>query len=126
MGRENNTNGMAKEMKKEKDVYMTLEKDKYYIVLSEMPEDKFHMVAYDTTGKVYDDFEDHSVASIMYEGLLALLRKRSEEVFRCGEAEIEFNLSADEMAIAFNPEDSEEKLDMAENVIKVDFGKEHR
>jgi|TARA_R110000823_G_scaffold9603_2_gene33344 hypothetical protein len=111
-------------MKKEMDSIMTLEKNKYYIVLSEMPDDKFHMVAYDTTGKKYETHEDHSVASIMHEGLLALLRKRGEEVFRCGEAEIEFNFVANEMAVDYLDETGE-RLDMFENVIRVDFGKEH-
>jgi hypothetical protein len=102
---------------------MSLEKDKYYIILSELPEDRFHMVAYDTTGKKYETFEDHSVASIMHEGVLALLRRRGDEVFRCGEAEIEFGFAAKELKVQYQ-QDTGEILDIPENVIKVDFGKD--
>jgi len=102
---------------------MSLEKDKYYIILSELPEDRFHMVAYDTTGKKYETFEDHSVASIMHEGVLALLRRRGDEVFRCGEAEIEFGFAAKELKVQYQ-QDTGEMLDIPENVIKVDFGKD--
>jgi hypothetical protein len=45
-------------------------------------------------------------------------------VFRCGEAEIEFNFVANEMAVDYLDETGE-RLDMFENVIRVDFGKEH-
>ena len=125
MGRRINTYGVVKEMKKKDiDTMMTLEKDKYYVIISELPDDQFHLVAYDTTGKEYKTFEDHSVASIMHEGVMALLRRRGDEVFRCGEAEIEFNFSAKELQIEYQDETGE-KLDMPENVIKVDFGKEH-
>tara|TARA_R110000765_G_scaffold3179_1_gene9934 strand:+ start:8 stop:385 length:378 start_codon:yes stop_codon:yes gene_type:complete len=125
MGRKNNTYGVVKEMKKKDiDTMMTLEKDKYYVIISELPDDQFHLVAYDTTGKEYKTFEDHSVASIMHEGVMALLRRRGDEVFRCGESEIEFNFAAKELQIEYQDETGE-KLDMPENVIKVDFGKEH-
>ena len=125
MGRKNNTYGVVKEMKKkDMDTMMTLEKDKYYVIISELPDDQFHLVAYDTTGKEYKTFEDHSVASIMHEGVMALLRRRGDEVFRCGESEIEFNFAAKELQIEYQDETGE-KLDMPENVIKVDFGKEH-
>ena len=109
--------------KKKTDQSMLLEKNKYYIVLSDLEDDKFHMVTYDTTGKVYDCHEDHSVASIMYEGLLALLRRKGDTVFRCGETEIEFNFNADEIEIDFD-EDLGEILDTSENVVKVDFRKD--
>jgi len=125
MGRKNNTYGVVKEMKKKDiDTMMTLEKDKYYVIISELPDDQFHLVAYDTTGKEYKTFENHSVASIMHEGVMALLRRRGDEVFRCGESEIEFNFAAKELQIEYQDETGE-KLDMPENVIKVDFGKEH-
>ena len=125
MGRKNNTYGVVKEMKKkDMDTMMTLEKDKYYVIISELPDDQFHLVAYDTTGREYKTFEDHSVASIMHEGVMALLRRRGDEVFRCGESEIEFNFAAKELKIEYEDETGE-KLDMPENVIKVDFGKEH-
>ena len=125
MGRKNNTYGVVKEMKKKDiDTMMTLEKDKYYVIISELPDDQFHLVAYDTTGKEYKTFEDHTVASIMHEGVMALLRRRGDEVFRCGESEIEFNFAAKELQIEYQDETGE-KLDMPENVIKVDFGKEH-
>ena len=125
MGRKNNTYGVVKEMKKKDiDTMMTLEKDKYYVIISELPDDQFHLVAYDTTGREYKTFEDHSVASIMHEGVMALLRRRGDEVFRCGESEIEFNFAAKELQIEYQDETGE-KLDMPENVIKVDFGKEH-
>ena len=125
MGRKNNTYGVVKEMKKKDiDTMMTLEKDKYYVIISELPDDQFHLVAYDTTGREYKTFEDHSVASIMHEGVMALLRRRGDEVFRCGESEIEFNFAAKELKIEYEDETGE-KLDMPENVIKVDFGKEH-
>ena len=125
MGRKNNTYGVVKEMKKKDiDTMMTLEKDKYYVIISELPDDQFHLVAYDTTGKEYKTFENHTVASIMHEGVMALLRRRGDEVFRCGEAEIEFNFAAKELQIEYQDETGE-KLDMPENVIKVDFGKEH-
>lgn len=125
MGRRINTYGVVKEMKKkDMDTMMTLEKDKYYVIISELPDDQFHLVAYDTTGREYKTFEDHSVASIMHEGVMALLRRRGDEVFRCGESEIEFNFAAKELQIEYQDETGE-KLDMPENVIKVDFGKEH-
>tara|TARA_R110000824_G_scaffold102893_4_gene244763 strand:+ start:59 stop:436 length:378 start_codon:yes stop_codon:yes gene_type:complete len=125
MGRRINTYGVVKEMKKKDvDTMMTLEKDKYYVIISELPDDQFHLVAYDTTGKEYKTFEDHTVASIMHEGVMALLRRRGDEVFRCGESEIEFNFAAKELQIEYQDETGE-KLDMPENVIKVDFGKEH-
>ena len=125
MGRRINTYGVVKEMKKkDMDTMMTLEKDKYYVIISELPDDQFHLVAYDTTGREYKTFEDHSVASIMHEGVMALLRRRGDEVFRCGESEIEFNFAAKELKIQYEDETGE-KLDMPENVIKVDFGKEH-
>jgi hypothetical protein len=125
MGRRINTYGVVKEMKKkDMDTMMTLEKDKYYVIISELPDDQFHLVAYDTTGREYKTFEDHSVASIMHEGVMALLRRRGDEVFRCGESEIEFNFAAKELKIEYQDETGE-KLDMPENVIKVDFGKEH-
>jgi len=124
MGRRINTYGVAKEMKKkDMNTIMSLEKDKYYIVISELPDDQFHLVAYDTTGKEYKTFDDHSVASIMHEGMMALLRRRGDEVFRCGESEIEFNFAAKELQVQYQDETGE-KLDMPENVIKVDFGKE--
>ena len=124
MGRKINTYGVAKEMKKkDMNTMMSLEKDKYYVIISELPDDQFHLVAYDTTGKKYKTFEDHTVASIMHEGVMALLRRRGDEVFRCGEAEIEFNFSAKELQIEYQDETGE-KLDLPENVVKVDFGKE--
>jgi hypothetical protein len=124
MGRRINTYGVAKEMKKkDMNTMMSLEKDKYYVIISELPDDQFHLVAYDTTGKKYKTFEDHTVASIMHEGVMALLRRRGDEVFRCGEAEIEFNFSAKELQIEYQDETGE-KLDLPENVVKIDFGKE--
>tara|TARA_B100001093_G_C26716216_1_gene965759 strand:+ start:527 stop:865 length:339 start_codon:yes stop_codon:yes gene_type:complete len=109
--------------KKDMNTMMSLEKDKYYVIISELPDDQFHLVAYDTTGKKYKTFEDHTVASIMHEGVMALLRRRGDEVFRCGEAEIEFNFSAKELQIEYQDETGE-KLDLPENVVKIDFGKE--
>ena len=124
MGRKINTYGVVKEMKKkDMNTMMSLEKDKYYVIISELPDDQFHLVAYDTTGKKYKTFEDHTVASIMHEGVMALLRRRGDEVFRCGEAEIEFNFSAKELQIEYQDETGE-KLDLPENVVKIDFGKE--
>ena len=124
VGRRINTYGVAKEMKKkDMNTLMSLEKDKYYIVISELPDDQFHLVAYDTTGKEYKTFEDHTVASIMHEGMMALLRRRGDEVFRCGESEIEFNFAAKELQVQYQDETGE-TLDIPENVIKVDFGKE--
>ena len=67
---------------------MSLEKDKYYVIISELPDDQFHLVAYDTTGKKY-----------------------------------KFNFSAKELQIEYHDETGE-KLDLPENVVKVDFGKE--
>ena len=124
MGRRINTYGVVKEMKKkDMNTMMSLEKDKYYVIISELPDDQFHLVAYDTTGKKYKTFEDHTVASIMHEGVMALLRRRGDEVFRCGEAEIEFNFSAKELQIEYQDETGE-KLDLPEYVVKIDFGKE--
>jgi len=124
VGRRINTYGVAKEMKKkDMNTIMSLEKGKYYIVISELPDDQFHLVAYDTTGKEYKTFDDHTVASIMHEGMMALLRRRGDEVFRCGESEIEFNFAAKELQVQYQDETGE-TLDIPENVIKVDFGKE--
>ena len=57
-----------KELKK-KMKEMNLQKGHYYIILSDLDEDKFNMIAYDTTGNTYDSESDHTVGSITHEGL---------------------------------------------------------
>ena len=52
---------------------MGLAKGNYYIILQDVGNDKFKMMAYDTTGKEHKRETDHSVASVMHEGLVGLL-----------------------------------------------------
>ena len=52
---------------------MNLQKGHYYIILTDVGDDKFKMSAYDTTEKQYKSEADHSVGSIIHEGLVGLL-----------------------------------------------------
>ena len=52
---------------------MGLAKKQLLIILQDVGNDKFKMMAYDTTGKEHKHETDHSVASVMHEGLVGLL-----------------------------------------------------
>ena len=49
---------------------MHLQKGHYYIILTDVGDDKFKMSAYDTTGNKYETEMDHTVGSVMHEVLL--------------------------------------------------------
>ena len=52
---------------------MDLKKGHYYIILTDVGDDKFKMHAYDTTGNKYENEMDHSVGSVIHEGLVGIL-----------------------------------------------------
>ena len=58
---------------------MDLKKGHYYIILTDVGDDKFKMHAYDTTGNKYENEMDHSVGSVIHEGLVGILTGKSEE-----------------------------------------------
>ena len=59
---------------------MDLKKGHYYIILTDVGDDKFKMHAYDTTGNKYENEMDHSVGSVIHEGLVGIL---TGKVKRC-------------------------------------------
>ena len=103
---------------------MQLQKGHYYIILTDVGDDKFKMSAYDTTGNKYENEMDHSVGSVIHEGLVGLLTGKSEEVFNFGMSELALTIQAKEyLAKSYNEEG--EKIKYKDNVIKVDFGNKH-
>ena len=52
------------------------------------------MHAYDTTGNKYENEMDHSVGSVIHEGLVGILTGKSEEVFNFGMSELAFNYTS--------------------------------
>ena len=102
---------------------MNLQKGHYYIILTDVGDDKFKMSAYDTTEKQYKSEADHSVGSIIHEGLVGLLMGKSEEVFNFGTSELAYNYVSKRMFGEVLDEEGK-TVKYKDNVIKVDFGKE--
>ena len=112
-----------KEIKKKMKQF-DLKKGHYYIILTDIEDGKFEMVAYDTTDKDYKHEIDHSVASVMHEGLVGLLQTKGEDLYNFGMSELSFKYSSgrlfDQIA-----EETKKSIKYKDNVIAVDFGKEH-
>jgi len=100
---------------------MNLQKGHYYIILTDVGDDKFKMSAYDTTEKQYKSETDHSVGSIIHEGLVGLLMGKSEEVFNFGTSELAYNYVSKRMFGEVLDEEGK-TIKYKDNVIKVDFG----
>jgi len=100
---------------------MQLQKGHYYIILTDVGDDKFKMSAYDTTGNKYENEMDHSVGSVIHEGLVGILTGKSEEVFNFGMSELAFNYTSKRIFGEVLDEEGE-KIKYKDNVIKVDFG----
>ena len=98
-----------------------LQKGHYYIILTDVGDDKFKMSAYDTTEKQYKSETDHSVGSIIHEGLVGLLMGKSEEVFNFGTSELAYNYVSKRMFGEVLDEEGK-TVKYKDNVIKVDFG----
>lgn len=101
----------------EQEIFATVEKmsllpDRYYIILSPSGDGEFRLTAYDTTSNDYESDEDFNAAFIVQEGLLSLLRSKTDEVFEEGVSTIQAQMLE---------ESSVESV--SENVVKVDFGK---
>ena len=109
---------------------MGLAKGNYYIILQDVGEDKFKMMAYDTTGKQHKRETDHSVASVMHEGLVGLLTTKGEELFNFGFSELAYRYTTgrmfDDMLDEVDREyaDKQKDIKYRDNVIEVDFGKD--
>lgn len=98
------------------DIAMNLEKmsllaDRYYIILTPTGEGEFRLTAYDTTELEYESDEDFNAAFVVQEGLLAMLKENTEEVFEAGVLSIQHQALEEE--VVDNP---------SANVVKVDFG----
>ena len=102
---------------------MGLAKGNYYIILQDVGDEKFKMMAYDTTGKKHDKEADHSVASVMHEGLIGLLQTKGEDLYNFGMSELAFRYTTgrlfDEVI-----EETKEQTKYKDNIIEVDFGSE--
>ena len=59
------------------------------LYLQDVGDDKFKMMAYDTTGKNENEM-DHSVGSVIHEGLVGLLTGKSEDLFNFGMSELAY------------------------------------
>lgn len=103
---------------------MNLQKGHYYIILTDVGDDKFKMSAYDTTGNRYENEMDHTVGSVIHEGLVGLLTGKSEEVFNFGMSELAFNYTSKRIFGEVLDEEGK-KIKYKDNVIKVDFGNKH-
>ena len=104
---------------------MWLAKGNYYIILQDVGDEKFKMMAYDTTGKKHDKEADHSVASVMHEGLVGLLTTKGEDLFNFGYSELAYRYSTGRMFDEILDEvDKHKEVKYRDNVIEVDFGKD--
>ena len=104
---------------------MGLAKGYYYIILQDVGNDKFKMMAYDTTGNTYKTERDHSVASVMHEGLVGLLTTKGEDLFNLGYSELAYRYSTGRMFDEILDEvDKHKEVKYRDNVIEVDFGKD--
>lgn len=102
---------------------MSLLPDRYYIILRSNDEDEFTMSAYDTTNKTYDSDGDYDSAMIIQEGIMDILRTKTEEVYDRGVAAIHFRLAGEEMIEDEDITDPKIIKAVDNNVVKVDFGK---
>lgn len=102
---------------------MSLLPDRYYIILRSNDEDEFTMSAYDTTNKTYESDDDFDAAMIIQEGIMDILRMKSEEVYDRGVAAIQFRLLGEEMLEDEDITDPKIIKAIENNVVKVDFGK---
>lgn len=100
-----------------------LKKGHYYLILTDMGDEKFEMMAYDTTSREYKNEKDHSVASVMHEGLIGLLQTKGEDLYNFGMSELAFRYTTgrlfDEVI-----EETKEQTKYKDNIIEVDFGSE--
>ena len=96
-----------------------LKKGHYYLILTDMGNEKFEMMAYDTTNKTYKSERDHSVASVMHEGLVGLLQTKGEDLYNFGMSELSFQYTTGRL---FDQISEETKPKYKDNVIEVDFG----
>ena len=104
---------------------MGLAKGNYYIILQDVGDDKFKMMAYDTTGKEQKKETDHSVASVMHEGLVGLLTTKGEDLFNFGFSELAYRYTTGRMFDEILDEvDKQKEVKYRDNVIEVDFGKD--
>ena len=104
---------------------MDLKKGHYYIILTDVGDDKFKMMAYDTTGKEHKRETDHSVASVMHEGLVGLLTTKGEDLFNFGFSELAYRYTTGRMFDEILDEvDKQKEVKYRDNVIEVDFGKD--
>ena len=102
---------------------MSLLPDRYYIILRSNDEDEFTMSAYDTTNKTYESDDDFDAAMIVQEGIMDILRTKSEEVYDRGVAAIQFRLAGEEMIEEEGITDPKVIQAVDNNVVKVNFGK---
>ena len=109
-----------KELKKKMKQF-DLKKGHYYLILTDMGNDRFEMMAYDTTNKTYKSERDHSVASVMHEGLVGLLQTKGEDLYNFGMSELSFQYTTGRL---FDQIVEETKPKYKDNVIEVDFGKD--
>ena len=103
---------------------MGLAKGNYYIILQDVGDDKFKMMAYDTTGKEHKKETDHSVASVMHEGLVTLLTTKGEDLFNFGFSELAYRYTTGRMFDEILDEvDKQKDIKYRDNVIEVDLAK---
>ena len=83
------------------------------------------MLAYDTTGKEHKRETDHSVASVMHEGLVTLLTTKGEDLFNFGFSELAYRYTTGRMFDEILDEvDKQKEIKYRDNVIEVDFSKQ--
>tara|TARA_R100001129_G_scaffold42343_1_gene29073 strand:- start:67 stop:420 length:354 start_codon:yes stop_codon:yes gene_type:complete len=104
---------------------MGLARGNYYIILQDVGNDKFKMMAYDTTGKKHKKESDHSVASVMHEALVGLITTKGEDLFNFGFSELAYRYTTGRMFDEIlDEEDKLEEVKYRDNIIEVDFGKD--
>jgi hypothetical protein len=102
---------------------MSLLPDRYYIILRSNDDNEFTMSAYDTTNRTYENDDDFDSAMIIQEGILDILRTKTEEVYDRGVAAIQFRLAGEEIIEEEDITDPKIIKAVDNNVVKVDFGK---
>tara|TARA_Y100000593_G_scaffold37779_1_gene73224 strand:- start:12852 stop:13199 length:348 start_codon:yes stop_codon:yes gene_type:complete len=112
-----------KEIKKKMKQF-DLKKGHYYIILTDMEDGKFEMVAYDTTNTNYRNEMDHSVGSVMHEGLVGLLQTKGEDLYNFGMSELAFKYTTGRLFNEMKDNTHQTKPKYRDNVIEVDFGKD--
>ena len=109
-----------KELKKKMKQF-DLKKGHYYLILTDMGNDRFEMMAYDTTSNKYKSERDPPVASVMHEGLVGLLQTKGEDLYNFGMSELSYQYTTGRL---FDQIVEETKPKYKDNVIEVDFGKD--